>query len=350
MADQCTGDEFVPLDRFADGSAQEPRGERQGGENYESAVVIPSLPAVLTGTNCGYLDDCGGFCGGWETLGPDVVYEYTATEDTSITIDTCGSSLNTAVFVRDEWLNTISCNDDRWEPEGSDCEPHTSWIVRAPVAAGATYYIVIAGMSAICDDYVVSVEEYVPCNIECSGVEEGEPPLHDGYLDEFNRGCNYGNNFQVLHGDANGDLVFCGTSGYYEPPSGNLAHDRDWFVVTIGHSGVLDWSLEAEQYTVGYIVYPTDCESAQIVETIEAGICGSGSVVFEGEPGLSVWLLVNPYFFSRPQNFVGHEYGYTCRFSGLQPGVVAAEQRSWSSVKGLFTGPPHGKAEKPIRR
>lgn len=309
-----------------------PLAARQGGDNWETATPIETLPAVVTGTTCGYDYCCGGYCGGWESLGPDVVYSYVATADTAITIDACGSSFDTMVFVWDEWQNMVACNDDRWGPS-SDCGQYTSRIDRVPVEAGALYYIVMAGYSG-CGDYVMTIEQYAPCELDCVGILEGEPELHDGYFDAYNGGCANGAVFQPLAGDANGHLVLCGKSGWYQS-GGTDRFDLDWFLVTLGPGGTLEWSIDSEEWTMGYVISPTDCSDYQIVDTIESGSCGSDDTIYTGQPGDAVWLVVRPGQEGSPQHFVGHEYNYVCTISGLDASV-AVEHWTWSSVKGLF--------------
>jgi hypothetical protein len=75
-----------------------------------------------------------------------------------------------------------------------------------------------------------------------------------------------------------------------------------------------------------------------VVAELETDLCGSGSLIYQGEPGETLFLRIHPGSQSPPPNFIGHEYIYVCTFSGLQASV-AVEQRSWSAVKGLFTEP-----------
>lgn len=328
---ELTSEDEAACRPFADSS-------RQGGENFESAVVIEDLPASLSGTTCGYVNDSSDWCEGVEALGPDVVYAYTASTDTAITVDTCGSEIDTMIFIWGVWPDLLACDNDRLESADEECSVYTSWIERFPVEQGVTYYIVVGGYSSNCGEYMLEVKEYEACELNCVGMPEGEPELHDGYVDLYNSACALGEYFQPLHGDQNGELVLCGRSGWYESPGWDVGRDIDAYVVTLGPSGILEWQLDAAQWTRGAIAYPTDCDNYTIMATFETGACGSNEITYEGQPGDEIWLAISPVQLNAPQFFLGHEFDYVCTLRGLQS-VVAVEQRSWSAVKELYSGP-----------
>ncbi len=105
-------------------------------------------------------------------------------------------------------LNLVACNDDFYV--GPPCGTYVSKIENVTMQAGWTYYIVIDGYAAASGAYVVDVGTCcLPCVVDCppSGQPEGEPPLVDDYVDNFNGGCNTpGNPFQSLTADATGHL------------------------------------------------------------------------------------------------------------------------------------------------
>ncbi len=52
-----------------------PVAPRQGGDTIATAVPIPSIPVVITGTTTGFTNDYDGMCP-FDSLCPDVVYVY----------------------------------------------------------------------------------------------------------------------------------------------------------------------------------------------------------------------------------------------------------------------------------
>ncbi|MHC4697011.1 MAG: hypothetical protein ACYTFA_09730, partial [Planctomycetota bacterium] len=78
-------------------SSREPRG---GGDTCASATVIPSIPFSDTGTTVGFINDYDQPCPFASADTPDVVYSYSPTEDTVVTIELCnGSDYNTNLYV-----------------------------------------------------------------------------------------------------------------------------------------------------------------------------------------------------------------------------------------------------------
>ena len=66
--------------------------------------------------------------------------------------------------------------------------------------------MIVDGYGGDCGDYVINIETFEPCVVDCpAGAElEGEPALVDGYADEFNGGCNspeFGNPFSAITGE-----------------------------------------------------------------------------------------------------------------------------------------------------
>ena len=87
---------------------------RQGGDTYNDATVISSLPYYTSGTTDGYSDDYDEECPYSGSTSPDVVYSFSPSYDMVINIDMCGegSYYDTKVYIRDEGEALIDCNDD----------------------------------------------------------------------------------------------------------------------------------------------------------------------------------------------------------------------------------------------
>ena len=254
-----------------------PAPERQGGDTIGDAVVIPAIPFADTGSTTGFNDD--------------------------------------------------SYPDDVSLPEN------------LPLVGGATYFVVIDGYGGDHGDYVISIVEFVPCVLECppEGLPEGEPPIEDGYADDYNGGCNvpeYDNPFQHLYGDADGILVFCGVAGWYLM-NDQTWRDTDWFVLHAGPTGSVEVTGDAELPTYLFEL-PHDCNVASVIQSIEIGDCAPNSMVMSYSPDGIIWLWAGSTTFAAPGPGWGHEYDYVLWFSGLAPQPVATETATWTAVKSLF--------------
>jgi hypothetical protein len=301
--------------------------DRQGGDTIFDATVIPGLPYSDSGTTAGYVNDYDEICPYSGSTAPDVVYEFTPGAAAAVNVDLCGSSYDTKVYIYDSSLNLVACNDDFYFDD--ICGVYVSKVENVNLSAGVTYYIVIDGYGGDFGNYVVDVMGFEPCVLECGdGMPEGEPPLVDGYVDHYNGGCNTpGYPFQVLMGDAAGNLTFCGVSGWYNQGG---YRDTDWFHLVMGPTGVIDITLDAE-YPSLFFELSQDCNNVQLIQQINAGPCVEAYMTISGyAPGAVAWFWAGPGDWQQ-----NAEYDYMCWFSGLEPGV-ATEPTSWSNVKALF--------------
>lgn len=309
---------------------------RQGGETIETAIPFFELPFDDTGNTSDNIDDYDVACPHSGSTSPDVVYSFQLGEDAFIKVDLCGSAYDTKVYLYDADLNLVDCNDDFYA--GDPCGLYVSFIEMAPVMAGQVYYIIVDGYGGDSGDYVINVDywfEIPPCFIFCEGENENEPPLADGYVDTYNNGCNSETGdyqFQELLGDNSGELEFCGTTGWYD----QTIRDTDSFVAMIGTDGFIEWTLDAERPTYGYLMSSTDCANAEIQESILAGPCFPVTLTVSGVPGEVVWLMVMPTEPEHPAGYLGHEFPYVSHFSGLMESVVSTENTSFDRIKSMF--------------
>jgi hypothetical protein len=292
---------------------------RQGGDIIADATPIAALPFTDTGTTAGYTDDYDEVCPYTGSTSPDVVYAFTPDADTAPTIDLLGSTYDTKLYVYDEAMNLVACNDDFY-PD------YVSRLDNVAMLAGTQYFIVIDGYGGDLGDYVITIATIPPCVIDCpAGAQlEGEPPLVDGYQDAFNGGCQFpqfGYNFSTIT-----QPVFCGVNGWYDA-GGSTTRDSDYFEQVIPASGVIELMADAEYGT--YVFQITWCDNLQILQQLQVGPCQPGTMTIVGEPGETVWLFITATTFDGPVN----EYIYLVE-SNLGP--VASSPHSWSAVKGLF--------------
>ena len=311
--------------------------DRQGGEDISTAVVIDSLPFGDTGNTSDNVDDYDFECPYGPSTSPDVVYSFTPTEDLIISVDLCGSSYDTKTYIYDSSLNIVECNDDYYLND--NCGDYVSKIEIAYLEAGETYFIVVDGYGGDFGDYILEVDEAVfvpPCYLTCED-DEGEPEIVDGYQDSFNNGCSNGDmNFSNFVSSGNGELYFGGTCGYFFSSSGGSDRDTDWYLATIGSSGVIEWTLDAELETYGFLLGPNNCDEVGVVDTILAGPCAPLTMTIEGTPGDVVWLWIGPSTFEGPSGFVGHEYKYLCTFTGLWDETIDTEKVAFEEIKTLY--------------
>ena len=159
----------------------------------------------------------------------------------------------------------------------------------------------------------------------------------DGYVDEWNGGCNTPPDypFQSLVGDANGELVFCGVSGWYLVGGSNY-RDTDWFHIYAGPTGVVEFTADAEQRTYFKELSQT-CQMGEPFLPLVAGRCGPGTLTTVSpyyDPGETIWFWVAPTVFVPPPG-ADNEYHYVVWFSGLEA-AVATEPTTWGTVKALY--------------
>ncbi len=306
-------------------SSPDPDVIRQGGDTFDAAVALP-IPAVdIVGSTTGYNDDYGDYCP-WDSWAPDVVYSIVPDQDITIDIDLYGSSYDTKIYVYDQNLIMIACNDDAY-PD------YTSLIEDLPVFASQQYFVVIDGFGSDHGDYLLNIREFAPCVLDCpagAGLED-EPPLVDGYVDNHNGGCN-ANPFNPVFQPIT-TPVFCGRSGWFIGPDGDQMRDTDWFTLVIPPSGTLEIIGDAEQDSYMLEIGPQDCDAVGVIQEVPIGSCFEASMTMTGAPGSVVWFWVGPAANSGPGGAESLEYGYVL-WTNLTP--VATQAVTWSGVKALF--------------
>jgi hypothetical protein len=310
-----------------------PNPQRQGGDTIESAVVVPGLPFATSGTTEGYTNDYDEVCPFGESTAPDVVYALTPGTDLAVTIDLCGSSYDTKLYVYDSGLSLVACNDDFYQDD--ICGLFTSKLMNVPLTGGEVHYIVVDGYNEEYGDYEIEITEEVPCIVACptGAYLEGEPDLMPGYVDNYNAGCDAEPDaFQTLVGDQDGNLIFCGVSGWYV--TDDLEYrDDDWLVLTAG-SGPVEIVADAQEEIYLHEMEIADCDNIELTQTVLAGPCKEATMSVIAAPGETVWVIVNPPDFSAPPG-ADDTFDYVLRISGLESSV-AVEPTTWSNVKALY--------------
>lgn len=317
-----------------------PQVPLQGGDTIFDATIIGGLPYSITGTTMGYIDDYDEACPYGDSTSPDVVYSFMPDADVNVNVDLCGSSYDTKVYVYDETLALIDCNDDFYFDDV--CGTYVSALWDVPLMGGTTYFIIIDGYGGAAGEYNLLVEGFEPpepCFVICDpdAVAEGEPSLVFDYQDAWNGGCNspdFGNPFQDLRwaNTLDGELWMCGVSGWYETGAG-ASRDTDWFTATFGPTGVIDIILESEYDCYLFELGPQDCSTTGVLQDVVAGCEAPAAMQVTGDPGTLTWLWVGPTEFTGPVN----EFPYTLVLNGHEwDPPVPTEELSWGGVKALY--------------
>ncbi|HOX24332.1 MAG TPA: hypothetical protein PLL30_01085 [Candidatus Krumholzibacteria bacterium] len=298
-------------------------GLRQGGDTILEAVFL-ALPVDWEGTTTGYTNDYDEICPYVGSTAPDVVYTFTPIHDMAIDIDMAGSAYDTKIYVYDEDLAVVACNDDYY----SD---YTSRLENVPLAGAEQYYLIIDGYGEASGDYQLRITEYEPCelSIPVNVTEELEPPLGDDYVDDYNGGCNTDDQNPPFQPDW-GFGPFHGRSGWYLY-FGAARRDTDWFELWLPPYTPLEIEGDAEQACYMFELAPQDCGSVSVVQSAAIGPCSPAVLTITGSG--SVWFWVGPQAFTPPDGFVGYEFDYLLVHSG---GAVPTENRTWTSVKDIF--------------
>jgi hypothetical protein len=317
--------------------------DRQGGDTFADAFLIPGVPYEDTGTTLGYADDYDAVCPYAGSTAPDVVYKLQVTSAMYIAIDMCGSGYDTKIYVYREDLTLVACNDDFYE-SGDECGTYVSKIEELLLDPATKYFVVVDGYGPNSGDYRLLIEEDIPappCVVDCPAwhdEDEDEPALGPNYVDNYNGGCNTpGFPFQNIMGLSPGDLSLCGRSGWYLF-NGIETRDTDWFSLGMGPTGQIDILVDAEQETYIYELGPQDCSQVDVIQRAIAGPCHEATLTITGYGwGWPVWFWVGPTTFSPPPG-EDSEYDYIVWFAGLDFYIsrIATEPRTWGDVKSLY--------------
>lgn len=311
----------------------DPEVIRQGGDTIADALLIyPYGGFWLEGTTTGYTDDYDEVCPYTGSTSPDVVYTFSFDyADFYLDIDMCTSSYDTKIYVYDEDLELVACNDDFYSD--SYCGNWVSKIEQMPVEAGVDYYLVIDGYGGDYGDYYVAFYVYGGHGVECpaGAMLEEEPELVNEYVDLYNGGCNTpdapgGPPFVHIAAES-----YCGVSGWYLF-DGNNNRDTDWFTITLPADGTLEIIGDADQPTYMFELGPQDCDQVTVLQSVVVGPTMEGTLVLTGEPLSDVWFWIGPTEFQPPGGDPPQEYDWVIWLDD----PVATESHSWSAVKGLF--------------
>jgi hypothetical protein len=255
----------------------------QGGDNIENAFVITSLPFEDAGTTVGYNNDfelssCGGFGG------PDVVYAFTPNRNMYVNIHMCGSQFYTVLFVYvNDTTNLLLCNSyyDFCMPSGG--------VDNLLMESGNTYYMVVDGYYTSQGNYNFEIYETPVLNPPAGSIPEGEPDCGEGYVDNYNGGCNSG--VPVFQPITIGQTIY-GSSGTWHTESGNY-RDTDWYILSLTQPKTIKWTVVAEFAMQCFIFAAGDCQSISPMSNGRAVSGDTITIEANASPG-DYYLFVSP--------------------------------------------------------
>jgi hypothetical protein len=303
-----------------------PPGHLQGGDTIETAVVIPELPYYTTGTTAGYTNDYDEMCP-YDSISPDVVYEFTPYHTTYVDIWTCESSYDTKIIVYENEVTPgepYACNDDNQDCPGP---PYRSWIQTLMLHEGNTYYIIIDGYGGDYGDYLLTVEEifiHELCEVVCppGAFDEGEPDCYDGYWDETNAGCS-GSAWSY----PGMNTFICGTSGNF---NSNTSRDVDWYEAALTETKTINWCVcAAFEARLWIIDGRLGCEGAYIMAEQTAPTQILSCLTLTLDPGTYWFVISTDGWIDVP---CGSEYVASLFEEGYSP----VETASWGMIKAKY--------------
>jgi hypothetical protein len=174
-------------------------------------------------------------------------------------------------------------------------------------------------------------------------VPEGEPPLQDGYVDQFNGGCdspefgaplldiNWTNDDDGIP-PYDGEAMLCGNSGWFIGGDGEVAWDTDWFRVFARETGTMEVFVWPEFDCHVMKMSTPDCDNMDVEASAISGCYVPVTLTFPVTAGEEVWLSVEP------TEYLGFpvEFTYYMTVTNNQFDVVPGEKVSWGGVKALY--------------
>jgi hypothetical protein len=312
-------------------------GPRVGGEDIPNAVPITEFPFLDTGNTCLFWPDYDEMCP-YGSNSSDVVYSFTPWYDMCVDISLCDSFYDTKVYVYEGgWVPGVpyACNDDSphcYDPP----HPYPARIRNLMMWEGLTYYIVVDGYGNQCGDYVLSMFDCVTmCPVECppDGVDEGEGPCYDGYVDHYNAGCNVEPYvFQELE-PSDEVITICGMSGNYNY---NGMRDTDWYMLNLTcEETTITACVEAEfPVMMGFVDLREGCDNVSSFYSYVTGeLCTPACLTETLPPGEWVIWVSTWGFPDYPCDDYWVHYNLT--IEGYDA-CVPVEGASWSTIKGIY--------------
>jgi len=254
------------------------------------APIINTFPQTVSGTTIGAGVDCPDILA-WNAVWYQFDLPYNCNK---VTVNFCPTynNINTVGIVLYnscppdcpsyilssgyQWLN---CPNGYYNPE----------VYWSDLPAGSYWFPVYLGV-AMDFSFEVSVEECLPCDVVCppGAMMENEPTCYDGYIDNYNGGCN---SSPYIWQDISCNTWVCGTSGVYDA---NYNRDTDWYRVEVSE-GTLTWKVVAEFPLLIFLIDAgsENCSDYSILGYTTAAKCDT-AVLSMYVPAGVYWLWAGP--------------------------------------------------------
>lgn len=294
---------------------------RQGGEDCANAVALGALPATVSGTTIGYVDDYDEACPYTGSTAPDVVYSYTPATNMTVLASLCTPGTNTdydtKLFIYETTCpgTVTGCNDDACtSPIYSGA--YVSELT-ADLTAGTTYYFVVDAYGGGEGNYTLNVEEFITQTCPCppdADLSEGALDPDCGNTDvalDPTGGCNSVADDPAYFVQIACNTVICGTTGTFTISTGD-SRDTDWFNLTLPVADTVRVTLESEADLFLFELGPTTaCADTGVLQQLDQTNCaGTGEMVINGVAGEN-WIWVGPQHYGAPYVDCGTEYTLT---------------------------------------
>lgn len=279
----------------------------QGGDTCGAAVDLGSLPAEVSGTTIGYVNDYDEACPYAGGTAPDVVYSYTPATNMSITASLCtpgtATDYDTKLYIYENACpgTVTACEDD-----SCSAPLYANYVseVAADLIAGNTYYFVVDGYGTSAGNYTLLVEEFIQQTCPCPPAADLDESLFDpdcgndptGGLDP-NGGCNSDLNDPSFFTQIQCNTVICGTTSAFTTGTGD-SRDTDWFNLVLPGADTIRVTLTSEAPLFLFEIGPTDCNATPgVLQNFPQDNCsGTGEMVINGVAGNN-WIWVGPQVF-----------------------------------------------------
>lgn len=256
-----------------------------------NAIPINSFPYLITGqSTAGFGNDYAPSCMGSYGTGRDVVYTFTLGSPNTLHFDLT----NTGTYAYAGLGVFLGC------PNSGTCIAYATNYngdvhIPCTLLQPGTYYILVDNWpSPDYFPYDLGVSGCV-CEITCPtyGIQEGEPVCYDGYVDNYNGGCN--STPYVFQPIQCGQTI-CGTSGTFIGPDGvSQYRDTDWFELDLATPTTITW-VAYGNFPMQTFVIGAPCPGT-ILGQATAAICSLATINYNALPG-SYYLWVGPQVFT----------------------------------------------------
>ncbi len=286
------------------------------GDDCIDPILINALPFTETESTCGRGNYTDTTCLGSYDGGEDIFYMLTLSEDTYVSITMETETTWTGMLLTDE------C------PPGAECIATSTNTgvggsqIQQFLLAGSYYIMIDTWPTPDCiPEFTITVDEYIPCVVECPAGASIEEELCG---EDLNGGCNSDIPawIPIMDGD-----VYCGTA-YADD-----GRDTDWYELVLDAPKTVTWSATAEFPVLIFIIDGNKgCEGLSILTSASTAPCETATTTATVPPG-TYWLWVgNQGFDGNPcgesNNYVAEltcEDAFLSYFNVFKEGVDIAD-------------------------